>query len=248
VGLQSLAVLLDRPIGDSALRALRAHLSTLPPDVRVWAVRITSRSTREGGLPDPRWQDELAAVADALGHEGTAERRTIVGTFDAAARSLDDGSTLLVVLDGAGAQWALRHARGSTLILPAEAPARPGRPRALLVARDAAEAERLTSWAALLAPDVEVALRGVFQPTSHASSRVLYDLTALEVALETARARLVAAGRFVVAGCVVHEDPPEEEATLVVRVARRGLLRRLLPGPDARACRRRPCARLLLAP
>ena len=41
VGLRSLAVLLDRSIGDAPLRALRAHLCTLPADVRVWAVRVT---------------------------------------------------------------------------------------------------------------------------------------------------------------------------------------------------------------
>lgn len=246
-GVRAVAVLLERPAGPSVHRWLRAHLAP-GPEVRTWVVRVAPRSER-GGLPDPRWLEELDGVAEALSAP-RAERRTVVGAFDAAAGVLDDGATLFVVVDGPrgttrGADWAVRQARGSTLIIPGEEASLAERPRAVFVARDPAEVLQVAAWTPLLAPGVEVALRGVVAPASEAPGRVLAELTALQAALDATRADLRAAGRTATAACGLEEDPAGADATLVVRMARRGLLRRLLPGPDARACRH---ARLLVAP
>lgn len=256
VRLRSVAVLVDRPLGPAAVRWLREHLSALPPEVRRWTIRIAPRSAREEGFRDALATDELEALSQALGGP-PAERRTVIGAFDAAASRLDDGATLLVVMDddrgrSPGARWALRRARGSTLILPTPtgdaAGARAAAPRALLVARDASEIATLIAWSGLLPPGVEVTLQGVFADVSDASGRALADVEALRAALDAAHADLSAAGRRATTAVVLSEDPPDDEATLVVRVARRGLLRRLLPGPDARACRRSARPRLLIAP
>jgi hypothetical protein len=102
----------------------------------------------------------------------------------------------------------------------------------------------LCAWLRLLGPGVEVSLDGLFDPTSESPNRVLADLTALQTALERARVDLVAAGHRATTRLIVDDDAPED-ATLVLRVARRGVLRRWFAGPDG-ARRQHRCPRLLV--
>jgi hypothetical protein len=252
--LRSVVALFDRPAGPWAAGWLRDYIAPLSLDVERRIVRVANRLTDATG---PSTAAEWAALDGVCGSLGAAyeDRRNAVGAFEAAAHGFDAPTALSIVCDdGTGrarpTQWALRSARGSVLVLPAghrRSPPHAPR-RALLVARDESEIGILVAWSHLLQQNVEIELRAVFLPASDAPHAVIRDLQALRRTLLVACSVLAANGRVARADAVLSDDPIEDGCDLVVRVARRGWLRRWLPGADARGWRRNPRARLLIAP
>lgn len=237
---RGVALLVDGPVGVLRREWLRQHLGA----------HAAARVIDVGARRDPGWSDDLEEVAAAL---GTAPRPFTCAP-DEAARAVDDGDTLLVVLDdegGRAATWARRSARGPTLLLPAHGPLlRPAGPRAALLARDPLELASLMPWARLLAPDVELALVGLVPAVADTPARVLADVRALEASLQGAAGVFAAEGRQATVELEVTSGlddarAHERDTTLVLAVERRGLLRRLLPALTSRG---RPRARLLVAP
>ena len=214
-------LLVDDPVDVPRREWLRQHLAG--------RVRVLDMAPR---ADDPARAEDLRELVDLLGADLV---RRPAGTAEAAARSADDGETLLVALEGTTCGgWARRATRGPTLRLPSSGPLlRSAGPRAVVVVHDAAELAPLVPWARLLAPDVEVALIGVLAADADAPGRVLADATALEAAVEVSRAALASDGRRVSCSVVVDEAPALDDASLVLTVERRGLLGRLLGRPAA---------------
>ncbi|MCO5169686.1 MAG: hypothetical protein M9894_25390 [Planctomycetes bacterium] len=232
------------PVGAGRAAWLQSHLSRLPAPLRPRLFALTWASGADGAAPPHAWAADLDAVDRALG--GDVERRTVIGSVGQALTTLDaSGETLPVLLADAGpVGWALRRARGPVLVLPPLEPGAAPRPRARVLARAADEVEPLCRWSRLLPAGTEVDLRAAGRPSDARAG------AALDLALAAAGEALTAAGLAARVGVgPLDEDDPaavEDGATIVVRAARRGLLRRLLPGPDARLVRRARQAILLV--
>lgn len=228
------------PVGAGRAAWLEAHLARLPAPLRPRLFALTWSSGADGAAPPSEWAADLDAVDRALG--GDVERRTVIGSLDQALCALDDAGEALPVLLGepAPVAWAVRRARGPVLVLPPLAPGPAPRPRAHVLARDAAEVEPLCRWARLLPAGAEVRLAAAERPGERPGDA--RAAAALDLALAGACEALAGHG---LAAQVSVAPPADDEATLVVRAARRGALRRLFPGPDGPLLRRARRATLL---
>lgn len=247
-GLASLTALLGREIDSSTTRWLRDHWTAFTLELDRQVVRVEERDSTIRPDGDPA----LDLVARAL-HARPIDRRTAVGDLELAAQQFDRDDALSLLFtprdSSRAVGWAVGSARGSVLLVPEELrlPATSTRTRALFVARSPHELPALVTWSRLLAPAVEIDLRAVFSPRPGSHAAVLREHGELIAALRRTRDELEATGRHVCIDEVLVDDPPEDEAGLVVSVARRPRWRRWFAGPDRAACKR-PRARLLIAP
>lgn len=249
-GLRSVVALLDRPLGPAPAEWFRDHLAPPPHGLERRVVCIAERSPQRDGGPGVDRNDGTRDFARAL-RACPEDWRAVIGPFESVAASFDSPDVLSVVVDdGHGrsraTRWALRRARGSTLVLPPSCERAPR--RALLVARNEHEITLLVAWSRLLDTAVDIELRAVFAPQSDAPHVVMRDLAELRGTLQRARSTLAEAGYRARAEAALSDEPHEAGFGLVVRVARPTLARRWLPSRDARALRAHTGARLLVAP
>lgn len=235
-GLRRAVVLTDSPCSEAQAGWLGAHLCAPPPGLELWAV-LTLREESE-----PTAQAVLERICAAL----TAARRpvtlrTLAGDLRVSLEAMAEVPAALPVLldepSGALSRWALRAASGPALLVPGKAPA--GAPRVVVLAESAEQVPLLTAWSALLPPGSAVELVGVPERLAERGAAGYVGLSQLEAALEQGARRLGRGGLKVTTRLAAGPEEPRG-ATLVIRPASRGFLRRWWAGSAERSLRRAP--------